>query len=43
MMLTIEGGPELIRQAKAAGAKCWMVKPLDAGQLVQVANTLTAA
>lgn len=43
MMLTTEGDPDLIRQAKAAGAKCWMVKPFDAGQLVQVAKALTKA
>jgi two-component system chemotaxis response regulator CheY len=43
MMLTTEGDPELIRQAKAAGAKCWMVKPFDAAQLVMVAEKLTAA
>ena len=40
-MLTTEGQPALIKQAKAAGAVGWMVKPFNAGQLVAAAKQLT--
>ncbi len=41
LMLTTEGQPALIKQAKAAGAVGWMVKPFNAGQLVAAAKQLT--
>jgi two-component system chemotaxis response regulator CheY len=34
IMLTTEGRPDLIRQAKSAGAKGWMVKPFKPELLV---------
>lgn len=34
LMLTTEGQPELIRAAKAAGAKAWMVKPFQSELLL---------
>jgi len=42
IMLTTEGQPELVKRAKAAGAKGWMVKPFKAPMLVQVAQKLAA-
>lgn len=43
VMLTTEGQPALIRQAKAHGAKGWIVKPFKAAMLVSAVKKLTAA
>ena len=43
IMLTTEGHPELIKRAKACGARGWMMKPFQAEQLVAAARQLTAA
>ena len=40
LMLTTENQPALMRQAREAGAKGWMVKPFDATQLVATAKKL---
>ena len=42
IMLTTEGQPALMRQAKEAGATGWMVKPFNATQLVTVVKKLAA-
>lgn len=42
VMLTTEGQPALIKKAKDAGAKGWIVKPFKAEQLVGAAQKLTA-
>lgn len=43
VMLTTEGQPELVQQAKAVGAKGWIVKPFKPEQLVATMRKLTAA
>ncbi len=43
VMLTTEGQPALIRRAKELGAKGWIVKPFDPGQLCAAARKLTTA
>lgn len=41
LMLTTEGSPDLIRRAKAAGAKGWIVKPFKLEALVTAVQRLT--
>lgn len=41
VVLTTEGHPELVKRAKEAGAKGWMVKPFNPDQLAAVAKKLT--
>lgn len=40
VMLTTEGQPELIQEARANGALGWMVKPLDPAMLVKAVDKL---
>jgi two-component system, chemotaxis family, chemotaxis protein CheY len=42
-MLTTEGQPDLMQQARALGAKAWIVKPFQPELLVAAAQKLTAA
>ena len=43
VMLTTEGQPKLVQQAKAVGARAWIVKPFKADQLVATMRKLTVA
>lgn len=43
VMLTTEGQAELVQQAKAFGAKGWIVKPFKPEHLVATMRKLTAA
>jgi two-component system, chemotaxis family, chemotaxis protein CheY len=43
VMLTTEGQPGLIRQAKELGAAGWIVKPFNPGQLRALANKRVGA
>jgi two-component system chemotaxis response regulator CheY len=42
IMLTTEGNPQLIQQAKGAGAKGWILKPFKPDQLLATVEKLTA-
>ena len=42
VMLTTEGNPSLIRQARASGAKGWIIKPFNAELLVRAVAKIAA-
>jgi two-component system chemotaxis response regulator CheY len=42
VMLTTEGNPQLVAEAKSHGAKGWMVKPFKPEQLIAVVKKLAA-
>ncbi|MCP4677209.1 MAG: response regulator [Deltaproteobacteria bacterium] len=42
LMLTTEGHPAMLKKAKAAGAKGWLVKPFKADQIVATVNKLVS-
>ncbi len=42
VMLTTEGQPELMKQAKDLGAKGWIIKPFKPALLVRAVQRLTA-
>ena len=42
VMLTTEGSADLIKRAKEAGAKGWLVKPFKPEQLIAAVSKLTA-
>ncbi len=42
VMLTTEGQPALIKKAKEAGAKGWIIKPFKAVQLIAAVQKLSA-
>jgi two-component system, chemotaxis family, chemotaxis protein CheY len=43
LMLTTDGQPALIKRAKEAGARGWMVKPFNPAQLVAAVKKLSGA
>ncbi|HEY8946477.1 MAG TPA: response regulator [Polyangiaceae bacterium] len=43
LMLTSEGDPGLIKQAKAAGARGWVVKPFNPAHLVAAVHKLAGS
>ena len=43
IMLTTEGHPDLVKSAKACGARGWMVKPFKPELLVAAAKKITGA
>ncbi len=43
LVLTTEGQPQMMRRAKAAGAKAWIIKPFKAEVLIAAAKHLARA